>query len=103
MRPAWSTVKLVMYRNFDRMPEPRAGSLLPIEAHQTREASLVAPKCAVPGQLAARYWARGHLSRSPVNVAWRDINAGRNHVAKNVGKFARTSSCPFGRRTRTFL
>jgi 3-hydroxy-9,10-secoandrosta-1,3,5(10)-triene-9,17-dione monooxygenase len=93
--------KLVMYRNFDRMMEAaRAGTLLPIEERikMRYDASLVAPKCAEAiNKLFVFSGAQGIYRDHPINRAWLDINAGRNHVANNVGKFARNwGSCQFG-------
>ena len=93
--------KMIMYRNFDRMLEAaRTGTLLPIEERikMRYDAALVAPRCAdAVNKLFVFSGAQGIHRDHPINRAWLDINAGRNHVANNVGKFARNlGSCLFG-------
>lgn len=85
--------KTIMYRNFDRMMDTaRAGNMLPLEERikMRYDAALVAPKCAeAVNKLFIFSGAQGIYRDHPINRAWLDINAGRNHVANNVGKFAR--------------
>jgi 3-hydroxy-9,10-secoandrosta-1,3,5(10)-triene-9,17-dione monooxygenase len=85
--------RLVMYRNFDLMMDAaRTGTTLPLETRikMRFDAALVAPKCAeAVNKLFVFSGAQGIYRDHPINRAWLDINAGRNHVANNAGKFAR--------------
>jgi 3-hydroxy-9,10-secoandrosta-1,3,5(10)-triene-9,17-dione monooxygenase len=93
--------KTIMYRNFELMYwAARAGEPLPIEQRikMRYDASLAAPKCAdAVNKLFVFSGAQGIFRSHPINRAWLDINAGRTHVANNVGKFGRNwGSCLFG-------
>ena len=93
--------RTVMYRNFDQMlAAAREGTVLPIETRikMRYEASMVAPKCAgAINNLLVCTGAQGIFRDHPINRAWLDINAGRTHVANNVGKFGRNwGACLFG-------
>jgi 3-hydroxy-9,10-secoandrosta-1,3,5(10)-triene-9,17-dione monooxygenase len=59
---------------------------------------MVAPKCAgAINNLLVCTGAQGIFRDHPINRAWLDINAGRTHVANNVGKFGRNwGACLFG-------
>ena len=69
------------------------------------DASLVAPKCASAiNELFIYSGAQGIYKSHPINKAWLDINAGRTHVANNVGKFGRNwGSCMFGAENEDFF
>lgn len=100
--------KTIMARNFDLMFEAAAaGKQLPIEQRikMRYDASLVAPKCAEAiNQLFIFSGAQGIYKDHPINKAWLDINAGRTHVANNVGKFGRNwGSCMFGAANEDFF
>jgi len=83
----------VMFRNFDRMvAAARAGLQLPIDERikMRFDAALVSRKCtdAINGLFNA-CGAQGIFRGHPLNRAWLDINAGRQHVANNPFKFGR--------------
>jgi len=93
--------KTVMYRNFDLMYDAaRKGETLPLETRikMRYDAALVAPKCADSiNKLFIFSGAQGIYRDHPINRSWLDINAGRTHVANNVGKFGRNwGACMFG-------
>lgn len=85
--------KTTMYRNFDRMFECiESGTELSIDERLKMrfDAVQAAPRCAeAVNDLFVYSGAQGILRSHPVNRAWLDINAGRNHVANNVGKIGR--------------
>ena len=100
--------RTIMARNFDLMYEAAAaGTQLPIEQRikMRYDASLVAPKCAAAiNELFIFSGAQGIYKDHPINKAWLDINAGRTHVANNVGKFGRNwGSCLFGAENEDFF
>ena len=83
----------VMFRNFDRMVDAaKAGTQLDIEERikMRFDAALVSRKCtdAINGMFNA-CGAQGIFRDHPLNRAWLDINAGRQHVANNPFKFGR--------------
>ena len=83
----------VMLRNFDRMLEAaREARQLPMEERikMRFDAALVSRKCtdAINGMFNA-CGAQGIFRGHPLNRAWLDINAGRQHVANNPFKFGR--------------
>lgn len=54
------------------------------------DAAQVAPRCAdAVNELYVFSGAQGIYRDHPINRAWLDINAGRNHVANNIGKIGR--------------
>ncbi|RLQ21025.1 flavin-dependent monooxygenase [Seongchinamella sediminis] len=83
----------IMFRNFDRMvAAARAGSLLDIEERikMRFDAALVSRKCTEAINLMFNACgAQGIFRDHPLNRAWLDINAGRQHVANNPFKFGR--------------
>jgi len=85
--------KTIMYRNFDVMQAHAAAGAVPSIEERIKmryDAALVAPKCAeAVNRLLIHSGAQSIFRDHPVNRAWLDINAGRTHVANNVGKFAR--------------
>lgn len=100
--------RTIMARNFDLMFEAAAaGTQLPIEQRikMRYDASLVAPKCAAAiNELFIYSGAQGVFKNHPINKAWLDINAGRTHVANNVGKFGRNwGSSMFGAENEDFF
>jgi 3-hydroxy-9,10-secoandrosta-1,3,5(10)-triene-9,17-dione monooxygenase len=83
--------KVVMYRNFELMVQA-AESKTPLNINERikmrYDASLVADKCAkAVNDLFIFSGAQGIFKSHPINRAWRDINAGRTHVANNLYKF----------------
>ena len=83
----------IMLRNFDRMVDAaKTGACLPIEERikMRFDAALVSRKCtdAINGMFNA-CGAQGIFRDHPLNRAWLDINAGRQHVANNPFKFGR--------------
>lgn len=83
----------IMFRNFDSMVDAaRQGTQLPIEERikMRFDAALVSRKCtdAINGMFNA-CGAQGIFRDHPLNRAWLDINAGRQHVANNPFKFGR--------------
>ena len=100
--------RTIMARNFDLMFEAAAaGTQLPIEQRikMRYDASLVAPKCAAAiNELFIYSGAQGVFKNHPINRAWLDINAGRTHVANNVGKFGRNwGASMFGAENEDFF
>lgn len=85
--------KTIMYRNFDTMMDYASKSETPPMEERVKmryDAALVAPKCAeVVNDLFIYAGAQGIFRDHPINRAWLDINAGRTHVANNVGKLGR--------------
>lgn len=85
--------KSTMYGNFDRMFECIENDIeLPLDERLKMrfDAVQAAPRCAAAiNDLFVHSGAQGILRSHPVNRAWLDINAGRNHVANNVGKIGR--------------
>lgn len=83
----------IMFRNFDRMVNAaRAGSQLEIEERikMRFDAALVSRKCTEAINLMFNACgAQGIFRDHPLNRAWLDINAGRQHVANNPFKFGR--------------
>lgn len=93
--------KTIMYRNFDLMQEKaEKGEVLEMQDRikMRYDAALVAPKCAeAVNKMFIHSGVQGIYRDHPINRAWLDINAGRTHVANNMGKFARNwGSCMFG-------
>ncbi len=83
----------IMFRNFDRMVDvaKNGGELGMDERIKMRfDAALVSRKCtdAINGMFNA-CGAQGIFRNHPLNRAWLDINAGRQHVANNPFKFGR--------------
>jgi 3-hydroxy-9,10-secoandrosta-1,3,5(10)-triene-9,17-dione monooxygenase len=85
--------KTIMYRNFDIMLDAASqNKVLSLDERikMRYDAALVAPKCAdAVNQLFIHSGAQGIFREHPINRAWLDINAGRTHVANNVGKLGR--------------
>lgn len=85
--------KLVMNRNFDVMMEAaERGETVDVDTRikMRFDAAQVATKCAeAVNQLFIFSGAQGIFRDHPINRAWLDINAGRTHVANNVGRFGR--------------
>lgn len=83
----------IMFRNFDRMVEAaRSGTQLDIEERikMRFDAALVSRKCTEAINLMFNACgAQGIFRDHPLNRAWLDINAGRQHVANNPFKFGR--------------
>ena len=83
----------VMFRNFDTMVEAaKHGTELPIEDRikMRFDAALVSRKCTEAINLMFNACgAQGIFRDHPLNRAWLDINAGRQHVANNPFKFGR--------------
>jgi len=100
--------KTMMYRNFDIMYDAaKAGEELSLESRikMRYDASLVAPKCAeAVNKLFIFCGAQGIYRDHPINRAWLDINAGRTHVANNVGKLGRNwGACMFGMQNEDYF
>ncbi len=85
--------KTIMYRNFDTMLDYASKQQAPPIEERVKmryDAALVAPKCAESvNELFVYAGAQGIHRDHPINRAWLDINAGRTHVANNVGKLGR--------------
>ena len=83
----------VMFRNFDRMVEvAKSGGELAMEERirMRFDAALVSRKCTDAINLMFNACgAQGIFRDHPLNRAWLDINAGRQHVANNPFKFGR--------------
>ncbi|TDG15257.1 flavin-dependent monooxygenase [Seongchinamella unica] len=83
----------IMFRNFDKMVDAaRSGSPLAIEERikMRFDAALVSRKCTEAINLMFNACgAQGIFRDHPLNRAWLDINAGRQHVANNPFKFGR--------------
>ena len=83
----------IMFRNFDRMVDAaRDGVALEIEERikMRFDAALVSRKCTDAINLMFNACgAQGIFRDHPLNRAWLDINAGRQHVANNPFKFGR--------------
>ncbi len=83
----------IMYRNFDIMLEHAAnGEVLDIDDRLKMrfDAAQVATRCGdCINELFQFSGAQGIFRDHPLNRAWLDINAGRTHVANNIGKFGR--------------
>ena len=83
----------VMFRNFDQMVEAaKSGTQLDIEDRikMRFDAALVSRKCTDAINLMFNACgAQGIFTDHPLNRAWLDINAGRQHVANNPFKFGR--------------
>lgn len=83
----------IMFRNFDKMVEAaRDGVELDIEDRikMRFDAALVSRKCTDAINLMFNACgAQGIFRDHPLNRAWLDINAGRQHVANNPFKFGR--------------
>ncbi|MEH6584275.1 MAG: flavin-dependent monooxygenase [Halioglobus sp.] len=83
----------VMYRNFDVMvAAAKQGTQPPIEERikMRFDAALVSRKCSEAiNRMFTACGAQGIFRDHPLNRAWLDINAGRNHVANNPFKFGR--------------
>jgi len=83
----------IMYRNFDIMvAAAKEDDSLSIEERikMRFDAALVARKCSESiNHLFTACGAQGIFRDHPLNRAWLDINAGRNHVANNPFKFGR--------------
>lgn len=85
--------KTIMYKNFDIMLEHAAsGEQVDLDQRLKMrfDAAQVAPRCAeAVNELYVFSGAQGIYRDHPINRAWLDINAGRNHVANNIGKIGR--------------
>ena len=83
----------IMFRNFDKMVEAaKTGAELDIEDRikMRFDAALVSRKCTDAINLMFNACgAQGIFRDHPLNRAWLDINAGRQHVANNPFKFGR--------------
>ena len=83
----------IMFRNFDAMVEAaKSGAELAIEDRikMRFDAALVSRKCTDAINLMFNACgAQGIFRDHPLNRAWLDINAGRQHVANNPFKFGR--------------
>lgn len=83
----------IMYRNFDIMvAAAKLGEQPPIEERikMRFDAAMVARKCSEAiNHMFTACGAQGLFRDHPLNRAWLDINAGRNHVANNPFKFGR--------------
>ena len=83
----------ILYRNFDVMVSAaKLGSQPPIAQRikMRFDAALVSRKCSdAINHMFTACGAQGIFRDHPLNRAWLDINAGRNHVANNPFKFGR--------------
>ena len=85
--------RTIMFRNFDRMVDvAKQGGELPLDERikMRFDAALVSRKCTDAINLMFNACgAQGIFREHPLNRAWLDINAGRQHVANNPFKFGR--------------
>ena len=83
----------IMFRNFDDMvAAARAGRELDVDTRikMRFDTALVSRKCAdAINRMFNACGAQGIFKDHPLNRAWLDINAGRQHVANNPFKFGR--------------
>ena len=83
----------IMFRNFDAMVEAaKSGGQLPMEERikMRFDAAAVSRKCTdAINHMFNACGAQGIFRDHPLNRAWLDINAGRQHVANNPFKFGR--------------
>lgn len=86
-------LKLVLFRNFDRMLEAADGGSPLTEAERVKmrwESAVVADRCCeAVDKLMGCAGGQGIFLSHPINKYFRDLHAGRGHVANNPSKFGR--------------